>query len=412
MLRHLTAVFCISLIATTIFAPTVAASELQSINLEGAIERAYEDGNESRRAELEFEENLLRAANLEHQHRLGPPGRQTMSITFEFPDPNNPGETIPMEMSLPMGGPTDLEEAQIEEVLPIQFASIRRSSEAAFEQRMAGLRADVIDAYYGAILAEREVELRRTSRSRLEVRRDQVEAMYERGMVAEMDLVEVEAVLASARADLFEAQENANLARASFNRLLGLPLDENPRLLMPEMPAAPPEAELRDDILDARAASAEVSAVEGQLEVAEKEMELYRRIKGGFSARRAYRERELEVERKQIELREAELNSELGIWNVRSRIDRALAKLEARRENLDAARRRLEVARVSYQAGMNTITDVLEAENGLLGAELAEFGTSVEVLSATADRDTMLGRVGSHVEERIRAISSDIDELR
>ncbi|MFP4199796.1 MAG: efflux RND transporter periplasmic adaptor subunit [Clostridia bacterium] len=410
MLRHLTAVLCIALILTAMVAPTVAASEIQSINLEGAIERAYRDGNESRKAELELEENLLQAANLEHEHRLGPPGRQTMNITFEMPDPDSPGDTIPVEMSLPMGGPSDLEKAQIEEVLPIQFASMRRSSEAAFEQRMAGFRADVIDAYFGAILGEREVELRRASEARLQIRRDQVEAMYRGGMVPEMDLVQVGASLASARADRFEAEENARLARASLNRLLGLPLDAEPSLLAPQMPTAPPETDLRDDILEAREANAEISALEGQLEVAEKEMELYRRIKGGFSARRAYRERELEVQRKQIELREAEVSSELGMWNVRSQIDRALAQLESRREAVAAARHGLEVARVTYEAGMNTITEVLEAESGLLGAELAELGSSVEVLSAHADRDTLLGRVGPHVRERIEAINSGSED--
>ncbi len=411
MLRRLAVAICLLIIPALLLSPGVGASEVPSITLESAIQRAYVEGADAKKARIELLETLLQAAELEHQHRMGPPGRQSITITIPLEDLLGEG-TPPLQMSLPIGGPTDLEKAQVEEVLPIQFDSLRRTAAAAYEQRMASVRAGVIEAYFSAILAQEEVELRRAAVERVEAQLNQVRALFEAGVVPELDVVQVEAALAGAASELFEAEENASLAAASLNRLLGLPLDARPVLLTEDASEIVPQMDTREDVLESRGASAELAALVGQLEVAEKEMELYRRIKGTFSARRAYRERELEVERKEIEIHELQVNLEMGVLSLHSRIARASDQADSLFVQKTAARRGLDVARLRYEAGMTTVTDVLEAQTSLLGTELAEMAASVEILKALADRDTFLGRVGTHVEERMLEIEEDIDSLR
>ncbi len=414
MLRRLAVVACILIIPGLIAGPGARASEIPSVTLEGAVELAYEEGAEAKKAEIELSETLLKAANLEHQHRLGPPGRQSITIRFDVPLPENEEipEKLPIEFSIPIGGPTDMEEAQVEEILPIQFASLRRTAEAAFEQRMASIRSRVIEQYFGAILAQEELDVRRAGVERLEVQRDQVAAMYDRGVVPELDLVQVEAALSNARYEQFEAEEMRDMAFAALNRSLGQPMDARPTLITTEIPDNPLDASLPEDIEQAREASAEIAALEGQLEVAEQELDIFRRIKGTYSPRRSYRERELEVERKEIELLDTERGIELSAMGLRSQIARARAQVDATAQGLAAAERALEVSQLKYDAGMHTISEVLEADASLMGAELAHRAAGVEVLAKTADRDTLLGRVGPHVEERLEAIRSDIEELR
>ncbi len=411
------AVLCILLLSILALPPAVAASEIRPLTLDGALQAAYEEGPGAAKARLELAEMLLRAADLEHQHRLGPPGRQSISVQFDLGTfgewlEENTEDYQPPRMTIPLGGPSDMEKAQIEEILPIQFASLRNTAKAAFAQRMSGVRTGIVEAYHRLILSREEVKLRIAAVERLQVQLGHVRAMYDRGVVPELDVIGVDAALASARADLFDARESADLAQASLNSSLGQPLDTRHEPVTDASPDNAVEADLRTDILEAREASAEVIALRGQLEVAEKELELFRSIKGTYSARRAYRERELAVQRKQIELRDAEGNAEMAIWAIRSRIARATQGIVAREQGVAAARRGLEVARLKYGAGMVTISEVLEAESNLLGAELAHLSVSVDLMAARADRNTLLGRVGPHVEETMAGIEAEIEELR
>ena len=417
MPHRFAAALCILLLPILVLPSAAAASEVRPLTLDGALQAAYEEGPGAARARLELAEMLLQAADLEHQHRLGPPGRQSISVQFDMGTfgewlEENTEDYQPPRMTIPLGGPSDMEKAQIEEILPIQFASLRNTAKAAYVQRMSGVRTGIVEAYHRLILSREEVELRTAAVNRLEVQLGHVRAMYDRGVVPELDVIGVEAALAGVRADLFDAREAADLAQASLNRSLGQPLDTRLDPVTDVVPAEAVEADLRGDILEAREASAEVAALRGQLEVAEKEMVIFRRIKGTYSPRRAYHERELAVQRKQIELYDAKGNAEMAIWAIRSRIARAAQQVGAREGQVAAAQRGLEVARLKYGAGMVTISEVLEAESNLLGVELAHLSVSVELMAARADRNTLLGRVGPHVEETMVQIEAEIEGLR
>ncbi len=408
-------VLLVSLLA--ILMPPATASEVQPLTLDAAVQIAYNEGPESKRAELELAETLLQAANLEHQHQLGAPGRQTIRIDFDL---GTLGELLdewiddfqPPRMSIPIGGPSDMERAQIEEVLPIQFAALRQTAGAAYDQRMGSIRTQIIDAYYARVLAEGNLEVQERAFERLTVQQEQVRALYDQGMIPHMDLIQMEMALASAHAERLDAQDTVTLASASLNRRLGRPLGDDITLRLDPIPLTPPEGDLGRDEETARAASAEITALEGQLAVAEKELDLFGRYKGTFTRRRTYHEYELAVERKELELHDAERNVELAVLATESRLTRAFGQLGARDQQQSVAERGLEAVQLKYEAGLTTITDVLEAQNALLGAELAHLSATVEILSTKADRDTLLGRVGPYVADRRTAIETRIGELR
>ena len=177
-------------------------------------------------------------------------------------------------------------------------------------------------------------------------------------------------------------------------------------------PDLPLKGDPETDIEKARAESAKLTALEGQLEVAEKELAIFHDAKGGFSGRRAYRERELEVEQQELQLEKARRELTLAVHSLRSNIRQAENKYQAIDQQLKAARDGYEVARLKYESGRNTLTDVLAAESDLLAAELAELGAAIGLATAQAEREALLGGVDDIVPETIESVHDDIEALR
>jgi outer membrane protein len=83
----------------------------------------------------------------------------------------------------------------------------------------------VVDAYYGALLATKQLELAeqalKTSQSIL----DRSQARFDSGLVVESDLLTAKVRMAARRQELILAKNNLDLARAELNTALGVPMD-------------------------------------------------------------------------------------------------------------------------------------------------------------------------------------------
>jgi outer membrane protein len=83
----------------------------------------------------------------------------------------------------------------------------------------------VVDAYYGALLATKQLELAeqsaKTSRSIME----RSQARFDGGLVVESDLLTAKVRMAARRQELIRARNNLDLARAELNTALGIPMD-------------------------------------------------------------------------------------------------------------------------------------------------------------------------------------------
>lgn len=92
------------------------------------------------------------------------------------------------------------------------------------------MRQTVTNGYYGMLQADNMQNLSRESVNRLEEHLKNVQAQYEVGVVAKVDVLRSEVELADAQQNLIKAENAYQIAEASLNRVIGLPMDTTLKL--------------------------------------------------------------------------------------------------------------------------------------------------------------------------------------
>lgn len=87
------------------------------------------------------------------------------------------------------------------------------------------LKLDATSAYFGLLQARNMVQLNQESVDRLAAHLQNVQLQYEVGTVAKTDVLRSEVELANAQQNLIKAQNGYDLAVASLNNVIGMPLD-------------------------------------------------------------------------------------------------------------------------------------------------------------------------------------------
>ncbi len=376
------------------------AAEL--LTLPGAVDRAMAEGDRGQRARLEMTEALLEAADLQRQHEIGPPRGQTMT----FPGPNDE----PVRITI--GAPTDLEKAEVEELLPLQFAAVRQVARARYSAQMAALRAEVIELYFGVLLAEMTVDLHRDSLQRLEAHQESAELLHERGRVAKIDVIRARAEVSGGEADLRAAGRARDRALLALRDTLGMDFDAQLALADPPDASVSGELDLAADVQLAIEVSPEVQSAEAQVKLAHKEEQLFREHRGGYTRRRSYMARSLAIDRAEQTLGSTERVVERQVRELYSHLAEMDEKREALADQVELAARAAEVATVQYEAGLTTVTDVLDSGVRLREAELAQREAEVGHMIALAQRDALLGAGVADLDVEYDRIRAEIDELR
>lgn len=373
------------------------------LTLDSAVNTALLMSTQARRAEINLEEQLVTAIALEEQHRAGAPLEQC------FPVGVDQMTGMPIERCL---GPSDYEAAQIEELLPEQVEAIRGAAAAAYRQQMAALQSQVIESYYNAVLAQGAVELHATHLERMARHEANARRALEQGTIAELDLAQAEAGLAQAQAEAFAAEEQAQLALLNLKELIGLPLDRQTSLASGVADWTPSHWDYDEDLAKALENSAQVQAAKGQLAVAEKDLELFRKNTGGFRGRVTFRQRELAVAQALVNLEEAQRRTETQVRGIHSQLAQAALRVDAARRQAELARRVADLAHLRYEVGLATTVDVLEAEGTLLQAELGRLQALIGAHTAEAQRRVLVGETPPQVARRLENISRQVGELR
>ena len=87
------------------------------------------------------------------------------------------------------------------------------------------LKLDATTGYFGLLQARNMVQLNQESVDRLAAHLKNVQLQYEVGTVAKTDVLRSEVELANAQQNLIKAQNNYDLAVASLNNVIGMPLE-------------------------------------------------------------------------------------------------------------------------------------------------------------------------------------------
>lgn len=118
-----------------------------------------------------------------------------------------------------------------------QLEGSSKSAKAGYKSALAGqqksynqLRADVTNGYFTLLQAENAKGLSQESVDRMTEHLKNVQAQYDVGVVAKVDLLRSQVELANAKQSLVKAANARDLAEASLNRIVGLPMTTSLKL--------------------------------------------------------------------------------------------------------------------------------------------------------------------------------------
>ena len=100
-----------------------------------------------------------------------------------------------------------------------------RSSEYGVDEAYQAVKLTATSSYYNVLEATDSLQLSRDSVERLTAHLKNVQAQYDVGVVAKVDVLRSEVELADAEQNLIKAQNAYDLAVANLNNVIGLPLD-------------------------------------------------------------------------------------------------------------------------------------------------------------------------------------------
>jgi outer membrane protein len=292
--------------------------------------------------------------------------------------------------------------------------------EAAAGISRAGLRFDVAESYVAVQRAERALAIAQSGVDSLTQYVRDVDAMFTREVVPRNDLLSAQVARANAEQARLQAANGLALARASYNRRIGLPLDR-PFSLEPIPPAM--TADL--DGLQPAALEAEALAKRGELEALKAQGEALGHaaaaersrllpqvsLSGGYQylENQAFDREEFamvgvgmrwalfdgSVRNRSSSLRQTQRAAEQRLGDLRSMValevrqaylslQEARARVEVARGTVDQAEENKRIANQQYAAGLVNSTRVLEAEalrvqslanreNALMDVELARL---------------------------------------
>lgn len=264
--------------------------------------------------------------------------------------------------------------------------------------------AQVFRAYYDSILSADQLRVAAQSMRSAEADLERAQNIRSAGMSTDVDVLSIRVHLASVRELQIRRQADVEIARATLNDAIGLPLEASHSLTSPLVPLDSPEASLRDrentaiaQRTEARQAKLAVSLAETQTATARSSLLPQVTLHGAYEAdRQRFVTRAGDNWLVSIGLRWNLFNGfsdKAKIEESKFAVDRSLAeqartgsaiRLQVHRAyaDLNAATQRIEVAKASvaeaeeslritqnrYQAGISNITDLLRNETAVLEA--------------------------------------------
>lgn len=331
-------------------------------------------------------------------------GLQLMQERFSFPefvgsDPNDPDEVTnyatEFQATMPVFTGGELSGGIA------QAGRMAAAADAAAAHTESAVSLKVAEAYMGVLLADRFVELAVKAYDTTAKHVDQAQAYFDAGMMVESDLLQARVHLAKMEEGKITAQNNARLARAGLNRVMGVDLDRDFDLAADGAAELPPVNDLQAALVSARERRQDLRAAAAQAEAA------------GLGVRRAFGEYipDIAVGAKYA-LNDDKLFGDHGTsttlmamaqWNVwnwgqtHARVSRAKSQRTAAEESLRAYEQQVEFEVLQAWLGVGDARARLNvAAEAVARAERAmailedRFGQGIARVTDLLDAETML----------------------
>lgn len=254
------------------------------------------------------------------------------------------------------------------DILKLQRDFAREHIEDNYRVEMNTIRLDTVQTYYLLLQA---MDNLRIQEENLQVQKELLsltQKKYALGVVSKIDLLTAENAVVSAESDVTSAKNMVAQAKMGVNMLLEQPLMQELQLTTRYEALELPAITLTEAINSAMEHRNELIAAEFAKEVMEINFKSIRYRYGTQSIRY----KEAEVQMKQVEqlCKMMPQNVEMDIRTRYADVHAKHQAVKAAESTLAFAKEGYRIATITYEAGMNTISDVQQAQVGVLGAEL------------------------------------------
>ena len=314
------------------------------------------------------------------------------------------------------------------------------AARAALEETVHDVAVQVKEAYYGAVLADRTVEIVEASVELAEAHLEQVRLQFDAGRASELEVLRAEVERQNLQPQLVQARNARDLAILNLKRLVNLPMDAAVELTT-ELDASSAEAQRLASIalpsLDEAATRlqrrAALRAAEDFVEVRREQVNIAKGSylptvaltgnlsrqafpsSGAFPGSDDWRDdwsvgvavqwslfdgfkREAEIDAARSEVRQAELQLNQLREGVRLEYEQALGELRRAQEqvtaaatNVEQAERVYDLTELRYREGVATQLDVSNARLALQQARLNQVQAFHDAYLAVAKAERALG---------------------
>ena len=255
-----------------------------------------------------------------------------------------------------------------EEILKLQRDFARAHIEDNYQTELNTIRLSTIQTYYGLLQAN---DALRIQEENLQVQKDLLaltQKKYDLGTVSKIDLLTAKNAVVTAESDVTSAKNMVAQAKMGVNMLLEQPLMQELQLTTRYEALALPTITLTEAINSAMDQRNELVAAEFTQKVMSINFKSIRYRYGQQSTKY----KEAEVQMKQVEqlCKMMPQNVEMDIRTRYADVHAKHQAVQAAQNTLDFAKEGFRISQITYNAGMNTISDVHQAQVGVLGAEL------------------------------------------
>lgn len=320
-----------------------------------------------------------------------------------------------------------------------------RQALAAAELGLRSSQADIVVAvkrrYFGLLRAQELVEVQGEALKLGQRRQEEAEARLEVGASTRVDVLRLQVATDNARADLINAEQQVELARATLNHVIGRPLWE-PLQIAPvgaDVPsrrylpaAAGVRVDLRELVSKAQGANSDLERQRRAMRSAELNLkstqaawhptlsgnisysrnnEIFERVYGGLDENyrlnggvslsynifdgglrtAGVRRSRANVEAARLGLEQQERDLALAVETTYLEIVRLARILEIAERTAELAAEDLHLAEERYRVGKGRLLEVLDAQVGLTGARSNRVSTRYDLAVAEAELERLVG---------------------
>ncbi len=222
-------------------------------------------------------------------------------------------------------------------------------------------------AFYDLLHAEAELALKQQSVERAQTQVKMAQAAFQVGTRAKTDVLQAQAGLAGAQAELADAKNNREVARMKLNQFIGVDLNKEWKLVDDGKTAGDVTIPLDEAIRQATSQRAEVLQKQEELKVAELNLELISK----YSSVATYQGMisQNDVEKAKMAIEDAKRDVTVEVSQAYYQLQAAKEAIEATKKAKEAAAENYRLTLLRFENGMATTLEVLQAAEELSNRE-------------------------------------------